>query len=139
MASRANHSTAIVGFTAPSGIAGIFITISPSENKSSEFFQTKISTLRKDYPEFKLIGSNTTTLAGLPAYMLSFSGRINFDVLAKKLGVEGLGENANLGFLETLGSGLGDLQQMSVVTIKNDKAYQVGYGGLGDEYSMQFH
>lgn len=133
MASRANHSTAIVGFTAPSGIAGIFITISPSENKSSEFFQTKISTLRKDYPEFKLIGSNTTTLAGLPAYMLSFSGRINFDVLAKKLGVEGLG------FLETLGSGLGDLQQMSVVTIKNDKAYQVGYGGLGDEYSMQFH
>jgi hypothetical protein len=133
MASRANHSTAIVGFTAPSGIAGIFITISPSENKSSEFFQTKISTLRKDYPEFKLIGSNTTTLAGLPAYMLSFSGRIDFDVLAKKLGVEGLG------FLETLGSGLGDLQQMSVVTIKNDKAYQVGYGGLGDEYSMQFH
>jgi hypothetical protein len=133
MASRANHSTAIVGFTAPSGMAGIFITISPSENKSSEFFQTKISTLRKDYPEFKLIGSNTTTLAGLPAYMLSFSGRIGFDVLAKKLGVEGLG------FLETLGSGLGDLQQMSVVTIKNDKAYQVGYGGLGDEYSMQFH
>jgi hypothetical protein len=133
MASRANHSTAIVGFTAPSGIAGIFITISPSENKSSEFFQTKISTLRKDYPEFKLIGSNTTTLAGLPAYMLSFSGKIGFDVIAKKLGVEGLG------FLETLGSGLGDLQQMSVVTIKNDKAYQVGYGGLGDEYSMQFH
>jgi hypothetical protein len=133
MASRANHSTAIVGFTAPSGIAGIFITISPSENKSSEFFQTKISTLRKDYPEFKLIGSNTTTLAGLPAYMLSFSRRFGFDVLAKKLGVEGLG------ILETLGSGLGDLQQMSVVTIKNDKAYQVGYGGLGDEYSMQFH
>jgi hypothetical protein len=137
MTSRAENITAIVGFTAPSGLTSIFVTVSPSENKSaSEFAQAEIPTLKKDHPDFKLVGSNSTTLAGLPAYMLSFSGRYNPDVLVEKFGMEGLvGENADTGILGDLMSSFGGIQQMSVVTIKNEKAYQVGYGGFGDEYS----
>jgi uncharacterized membrane protein len=137
MTSRAENITAIVGFTAPSGLTSIFVTVSPSENKSaSEFLQAEIPTLKKDHPDFKLVGSNPTTLAGLPAYMLSFSGRYDPDILVEKFGMEGLaGENVDTGILGDLMSSFGDIQQMSVVTIKNDKAYQVGYGGFGGEYS----
>jgi hypothetical protein len=137
MTSRAEKITAIVGFTAPSGLTSIFVTVSPSENKSaSEFLQAEIPTLKKDHPDFKLVRSNSTTLAGLPAYMLGFSGRYNPDILVEKFGMEGLaGENVDTGILGDLMSSFGDIQQMRVVTIKNDKAYQVGYGGFGGEYS----
>lgn len=73
---KANNSIPVVAFC-PDDLSVMLLLIKEKLEKNNTLDQEVkegISSLEKNQPAFKLIESNTTTLAGLPAYSLLFSG-----------------------------------------------------------------
>jgi hypothetical protein len=126
--------TPVLTLASPDKSAFFSVTIE-KVNKNTTLNQ-EVASLKRDIPNIKIIESNTTTLAGIPAHKLVFSGTIPFSNLTKKLGLEervkGL-PPAVMDLLDNL-----HYKSMHIFAIEGDKEYNLVYQvrGIPEQYSL---
>jgi hypothetical protein len=132
----------VVGFSPPDKSAYVFVTIEKiAPNKTlSQDVNESIATIRKDIPDYKILESEQTTLASLPAYKLVSEETIPMRKIGEKFGVP----NEKIQEIESMLKAIGGNPKVKVLTvfaIKDNKEYGVSYGTApellaGDQYSV---
>ena len=120
---RTNNSMPIVGFCSPDVSVSLIVATGKLQKNITldQDLKETISNLEKSQPGFKLIESNKTTLANLPAYKVLYNGTFDFAATLKKFPE-----------LAKIWGGMIDLKPVNMasllyMTIRNGNEYILGY------------
>jgi hypothetical protein len=120
---RTNNSMPIVGFCSPDVSVSLMVATGKLQKNITldQDLKETISNLEKSQPGFKLIESNKTTLANLPAYKVLYNGTFDFASTLKKF-PELAKIWGNLIDLKPV-----DMTSLLYMTIRDGDEYVLGY------------
>ena len=131
--------TVISHFSPPEQSVSVFLTVEKLAPNTTlvEDMNDTVKKLRKDMPDFKILESGQTKLAGLPAYRLTGEGQTSLRDLGERLGLANQTSEL-LSVMKILGLNGITLKQTAISTIKNGTLYSVAYGSVSDLFPGQY-